>query len=532
MGKLSLYWHTLKHLRPEQIIWRIAKKMKMNCTIGVKADAGTTHDTVCLLPQLDFDTIFLDRFPVEALLKDRVTLLNETEVFHWNTPWRFDNRSALWNYNLHYCEYLLALVKAWQETRQRCCLEKIQEIIQGWIRQNPKLSGGAGWDAYPVSLRLIVWMSCYGYLENDLEEPFKRVMLDSMAEQYAHLATHLEKHLLGNHYFENLKTLVICSLFFRDQRMTERSLQELKKQCAEQILPDGMHFELSPMYHKIILEDLLRVCMALRQTGRQDEQLENYLQPMLDAAYSLEEGLERIPLFNDCGNNVAKSLAAILAAAEAGFGLGPQYKPCLPDSGYYILKNGSWKLIADAGQPGPKYNPGHAHCDAMSFELFQAGKPVLVNCGTYAYQCKERSFFRSTAAHNTVQAEGVEQSRCWGVFRMAKGCRVKVIRNTPDALCMEMTDQGGCRINRSISMGKKELEIRDSAETKIVTHMHYLPGRIPEIKCVSDSVIGKREMLYAEAYGSLSSCCALKLSGGCEHTVAVALDQMSVELKE
>lgn len=27
----------------------------------------------------------------------------------------------------------------------------------------------------------------------------------------------------------------------------------------------------------------------------------------------------------------------------------------------------------------------------------------------YAYQCKERSFFRSTAAHNTVMVEGVEQ---------------------------------------------------------------------------------------------------------------------------
>ena len=62
------------------------------------------------------------------------------------------------------------------------------------------------------------------------------------------------------------------------------------------------------------------------------------------------------------------------------------------DSGFYIFKQNDWKLIVDAGQPGPAYIPGHAHCDTMSFELFRAGKPVIVNCGTYAYQCKERSF--------------------------------------------------------------------------------------------------------------------------------------------
>ena len=55
----------------------------------------------------------------------------------------------------------------------------------------------------------------------------------------------------------------------------------------------------------------------------------------------------------------------------------------MKDSGFYIFKNGPWKLVVDAGQPGPAYIPGHAHCDAMSYELFKDGKPVLMNCGTY-----------------------------------------------------------------------------------------------------------------------------------------------------
>ena len=37
--------------------------------------------------------------------------------------------------------------------------------------------------------------------------------------------------------------------------LIERSI--LKKELSEQILPDGGHYELSPMYHSIILEDIL-----------------------------------------------------------------------------------------------------------------------------------------------------------------------------------------------------------------------------------------------------------------------------------
>lgn len=472
MGKLSLYWHTVKHLKPEQIIYRITKKVKMPCTLGVKGNVGTGCGLISLLPQLDFDPVFLKRFPVEELMRDSVTLLHETEVFHWNTLWRFDNRSALWNYNLHYFEYLFPLVKIWLDTREERYLEKLKKIIRGWIRLNPQEKAGTGWDLYPISLRLINWLNCYGYLEPDLDDEFKQELLASMKEQYIHLATHLEKHLLGNHYFENLKTLVICSIFFQDNKMTEAALRELKKQCAEQILPDGMHFELSPMYHKLILEDMLRTAAALRKADRKDEEIEQYLQPMVDVAYSLEEGLERIPLFNDCGNNVAKSLDALVLAAKEEFQIIPQYKSQLPDSGYYIFKTGDWKMIVDAGQPGPDYLPGHAHCDAMSFELFHKGRPILVNCGTYAYQCEDRLFYKNTSAHNTVRRKGVEQSQCWGSFRMGKRAVVKKVDVNDHSIKIVLFDQCNSKINRLIHISETEISIVDESKGEIQSYYH------------------------------------------------------------
>ena len=182
---------------------------------------------------------------------------------------------------------------------------------------------------------------------------------------YIFLSIFIEKDILGNHYFEDLKTLVLCSLFFQDNMMLQASLKAFKAECKEEILSDGMHFKLSPMYHKIIFEGLLRVIVALRGNRIKETELENLIQPMLDVAWSFEEGLERIPLFNDCGNNVAKSIASFVKICKKEFEITPHFKSNLEDSGFYIYKWDNWKMIVDAGQVGPNYIPGHAHSDAI-----------------------------------------------------------------------------------------------------------------------------------------------------------------------
>lgn len=473
--KASAYWHTVRSMKPSQVYYRIRKMLKQRVSLGVQpAPMPAQTHPVPSVAELDFDPVFLSRFSAEELLAGKVTFLYEQENFCWNGPWEIPERSALWNFNLHYFEFLFPLTKAYADTGEQKYLEEIRKSILGWIVSNPQSTGGPGWSAYTIALRTVNWLSCLAALDGALEEdaPFYRQFTSSVYEQYCFLANHLEKDLLANHYFEDLKALIICALYFGDEKMLSAALEEFKAQCREQILPDGMHFELSPMYHKIILEDVLRAAAALRGAGRENAQIESYLQPMLDVAYSFEEGLERIPLFNDGGDNVAKSLSALMLAAENHFGIRPVYKAQLPDSGYYIFKQGDWKLIVDAGQPGSAYIPGHAHCDAMSFELFKDGKPVLVNCGTYAYQCEQRGFFRSTAAHNTVMCAGVEQSHCWGVFRMGKRSRVQILSCSDRDIKIEMIDQNKNRIIREFLVENDGLTIKDSASCKLTVWLH------------------------------------------------------------
>lgn len=506
MGKVALYWNTIKYMKPSQIYYRIVKKIGIRCTIGCIPDTNYGDVSLIKTPiDFDKDSVFLERFDADEILNNKVTFLHSSKEFLWNEKWEFEDQSALWNFNLHYFEYLFSMLLAYEKTGNRDYFDKTIFCIESWIKENPE-GEGIGWSPYTIDLRLTNWISYYCMTEKKLPTEFKVRLIESIHRQYVYLSKHIEKDILGNHYFEDLKTLVLCSLFFQDNMMLQASLKAFKAECKEEILSDGMHFELSPMYHKIIFEGLLRVIVALRGNRIKETELENLIQPMLDVAWSFEEGLERIPLFNDCGNNVAKSIASFVKICKKEFEITPHFKSNLEDSGFYIYKWDNWKMIVDAGQVGPNYIPGHAHSDAMSFELFKDGKPVITNCGTYGYQCKERQFFRSTASHNTVMVDGVEQSQCWGAFRVAKRCSVRVLSQNGNKILMELIDQKKNVLNREIKIEPSKIIITDTCKNKVLkTYLHIVSN---EVKINSAMEPVKEIQQYAPEYGIISNITA------------------------
>lgn len=523
MWKPALYFHTIRRMKPSQILYRISKKMGLRCTIGCGVQIIPGHvRTVAAIPELDFDPVFLQRFSPEELLQNRVTFLHVSHQMDWNGSWQIHEQSDLWNFNLHYFEYLFPLWNAFKETGNRHYLDKTEEMIRSWIVRNPREEGGPGWSAYTVDLRLTHWLSFYTYAQEWLSDDLKAKMLTSICEQYTYLSEHVEKDILGNHYFEDLKTLVLCAVFFEDMKMLECAVEALKKECAEEILPDGMHFERSPMYHNLVLEGLMKAAAALRGCGHPEEVLEDYIRLMTDAAWSMEESLDRLPLFNDSGSNVAKSLDALVKAAKTHFQIVPVYRSAFPEAGFYLFKKGNWKLIVDAGEPGPSYIPGHVHCDALSFELFCCGRPVAVNCGTYAYQSELRDFFRSTMAHNTVSVNHQEQSQCWGVFRVARRSSVRVIETDEHHLTAVMTDQAGQQVTRRIAFAE-DLIVIDEAEGKTLTaSLHLLEPLPTEFTAAS---VQKRAQLYAPEYGACKEILADIYEGTGMISVRIMLEQ-------
>lgn len=478
MSKVRLYLSTASHLKPRQIIARISRGFgrKIPLKKGYKPNpqiGRASIKRVAIFPQLDFDSAFINRFNINDILEDRIELLHHAEQITWSDSWHEALSTPLWQFNLHYCEYLLPLARAYITEGNEQCLVKGKQIIESWINNCSHDKGGVAWNPYTISLRAINWLAFYGELSECLDDDtiFLSNFNVSLANQYISLAGNLEKDLLANHYLENLKTLVILACYFDDRDTLDIVLPEFLDQVKKQILPDGMHFELSPMYHKVVLEDLMRVGQTLSLYGIQEDYAKIlHIQDMCDCLYSLERNIDRTPLFNDSGDNVAKSMKGLLDCAQTHFGIIPVFKNVLPDAGYAILERstckGNIKLIFDAGMPGPLYAMGHAHCDTLSFECFVNGKPWIVNRGTYCYQGDQRLDYKRTLSHSTVMVNDMEQHECWGSFRIARFSRGELVECAPSHAkgSLSRSDTHDA-VTRTITLQDDKLIIRDESNS-------------------------------------------------------------------
>ena len=140
-------------------------------------------------------------------------------------------------FNLHYMEYLISLAANYYKTGDIECYYKFKDFIISWISSNRTFENDA-WQAYTISVRIPNWLICldlFGEIfDNDFE--FRKDVLESIYVQYQYLLKNQERHLLGNHYFENLKTILICSLCFKDDKTYKKYIKLLKKEIEEQVL--------------------------------------------------------------------------------------------------------------------------------------------------------------------------------------------------------------------------------------------------------------------------------------------------------
>jgi len=356
-------------------------------------------------------------------LVEGVAFLNRFRAFGAGPmDWRAAAMPKLWRYNLHYFDYL-----HWPGVSEG----RKAELIASWIAENPPGTPDA-WEPYTVSLRIANWVRLF--MQPKWREQVAQGWLDSLADQAAWLARNLEYHILANHYLKNGKALLFAGLFFRGRDADgwlQLGSRILREQIREQFLPDGGHYELSPMYHALCLEDLLDVWnLAQGSEPGLDQELRREIEGTawraLDflAAILMPNG--DIPLFNDSAVGIAPTPAALFGYAERLFRYErPDDLPrALIDSGYFRLGDGPDRMIIDCGPVSPSYQPGHTHCDVLSYELALDGRPIVVDTGVYDYEpSAERALSRSTRAHNTVGVDGAEQSEIWGVFRVARRAR-------------------------------------------------------------------------------------------------------------
>lgn len=464
---------TVAHLKPGQVINRLRRRfvsLKRGDFSGIQRAAlkGVWRPAP-------------DR-PVSILPDHQFVFLNETREVSAAGDWNDPGVPKLWLYNLHYHDGLMC--PQTDPALKSAFLEK-------WVDENPAFAGNA-WEPYPLSLRIVNWIKW------DLSGgAFLPGMDAHLALQCAALDAQLEYHLLGNHLFANAKALVFAGFFFTGpeaERWLDTGLSILRCELPEQFLPDGGHFELSTTYQATLSEDLLDLVNMFQAFGRSaPEPLVRAAGRALNwlAVMTRPDGLP--PLFNDAAYAISPGLASLQTyAARLGVpghdavGLG---LVDLPHSGYFRFTAPNYSFWGDAGQVGPDYIPGHAHCDMLNFELFAHYQPVVVDTGTSTYAVGARRHAeRSTCAHNTVQLGGHEQSEIWGGFRVGRRARITTrdVGGTTVRASHDGYRQQGIRHERQFEFGERLVKLVDTLHGRhsggAVARFHLHPSITPLIE--------------------------------------------------
>ena len=346
-----------------------------------------------------------------------LNIKNKYDVSLWND----NNQSRLWMYNLHYFDYI---------NSSNARTEISRSLIHDWIDNNP-VGKGPGWEPYPISLRIVNWIKWLV-----ANECFDEKINYSLMLQSRFLSKRIEHHIQANHLIANYKALYFSGSYFQGQdadNFLKKGTNGIFTEIDNQILHDGMHFELSPMYHLIILEDLLDlISISKIFINDLEEPLNKICAKMFNVCDVFMHPDGEIAFFNDSAFSIANSFDSLMnLASKLGVKINHSIKASnlMNSSGYSKLSLNDKILIIDLAQIEANFQPGHSHADTLSFEFSHQGKRVFVNSGISTYDLSElRKFQRSTAAHNTLTINNENSSDVWSAFRVGK--RAKVSKKT------------------------------------------------------------------------------------------------------
>lgn len=375
--------------------------------------------------------------------------------------------------------------------------------VTDWIETNPP-KFGVNWKCtMDVAIRACNWLLAWEFFKDSplISNEFVIKFLKSLFQHGRHIRNNLErsKTLSTNHYLSDIVGLVYLGVLipgFKESRKWKSfGIEELKKEMEKQVYPDGVDFEASTCYHRLVLELFFYatflviindknfkednfmevgneifgeeyiqrlykmfefVLYALKPNGRMPQIGDNdngrlhifTRREVLDMRYVLTLGAIffkqprfKIKEFGFCEE-------ALWVFGEKGYkiwqGLEENSLPSIgskafPDAGWYIMRNNKDYIIISCGANGQNGNGGHCHNDKLSFELCIDGEDVIVDPGTYVYTAEPewRNKFRSTAYHNTVVVDGEEQSRFneRNLFGMTNDAQVKVNKWETDDEC-------------------------------------------------------------------------------------------------
>lgn len=417
----------------------------------------------------------------EAAHAHRVDLLGSGPVelgakIDWLTDFKSGTRWPLqyWRYvtygepadvkvpwELSRLQWAIPLAQMYLLTKEERYAQAARDIVEQWIGANPhawSVNWACTMEAAIRVFTLTYFFHVFHASETFADNGFRLRLLQTLFLHGDFTQRHIERsNINGNHFTTDAAALVFAGLFFGEgaapRRWLRIGVRSLEREIRLQVFPDGVAWEGSVSYHRLLCELFLLPALYAESTGLKISPVwKERLRGMANftAAYSANDGTS--PRWGDADNGRAlpmrdgalndhRYLVGLVgsflgdevllqkfsgSAAEIFWLLGPsraehvarseaapQTSQAFPNAGLFVLRHGENHVFVNCGSLAFAGRGGHAHSDLLGFEAILDGEKIVSDSGCYLYTSAvaERNAFRATASHNTAMVDSEDINR-------------------------------------------------------------------------------------------------------------------------
>ncbi|WP_293305381.1 heparin-sulfate lyase HepC [Pedobacter sp. UBA5917] len=306
--------------------------------------------------------------------------------------------------------------------------------FRDWAKKNPlgksKENDSFAWRPLEVSDRIQSLPGTFNLFVNspNFTPAFLLEFLTLFNQQSDYIVNNYSEQ--GNHLlFEAQRVLGAGSIFpeLKQAAVWRKSgIEVLNREIKKQVYPDGIQWELSPIYHVASIDIFLKAYQSAKLAGAEKEFPESYIKTienMVVATVNISFPDYNTPMFGDSWLVEKEGRIKAFAtwakafpangeikyfATDGAAGTLPNYlSHGLTTAGFYTFRNGwnnkSTVMILKASPPGEF----HAQPDNGTFELWVKGRNFTPDAGCYLYSGdaevnKKRNWYRQTKVHSTL----------------------------------------------------------------------------------------------------------------------------------
>ena len=411
-----------------------------------------------------------------------------------------------WELNRHF--QFAALAKSYYCTKDKKYFVELEHLFTDWNQHNLFLHGVEWTSAMEMAIRVNSWVYTYAFLKQahaDVE------LLAQIEHGIICMAYYIEKHharfsSANNHLIVEMYAVALAGIITGYSHWKDYALYMLTNELPKQNHEDGVNREMSLHYQSFVMEAYGLIGLIMMKNGMKMPAVwKRYLTAMSrfiadstdDYGVTMEFGDNDEGKILDLQGNldnyhqyVLNLMGCILDEKYTDFEWHENLKWIIPDDlkgkkekyipglicsrkagGYTFLRSKDRRVLIgiDHADLGFGSIAAHGHADALSFQMFVEGRPIFVDPGTYNYHFtpEERNIYRSTAAHNTVVIDELEQSKILGPFMWGKRTKASLTRisGNKDIVELEVMCVNGKRRHiRQYRLRDTVLEIADIIE--------------------------------------------------------------------